>query len=99
MQVVKFNSGSIILTSASHDVEKDPAIVDHLFAEVFQVFNLFVLTYESWIIDAFGQLSIRILLILSESFIRILSLGINSPNVIGTASFCVEDLKFLHNFC
>ena len=36
-----------IFTSASHDVEKDPAIMDHLFAEEFLVLNLFVRTNES----------------------------------------------------
>ena len=34
-------------TSASHDVEKDPAIVDHSFAEVVLILNLFVHTNES----------------------------------------------------
>ena len=41
---VKFYSGSIILTSASHDIKKDLSIMDHLFAEVLLVLNLFVRT-------------------------------------------------------
>ena len=31
----------MIFTSASHDVKKDPAIMDHSFAEAILIFNLF----------------------------------------------------------
>ena len=33
--------GRLILTSALHDVKKDPAIVDHLFVEVFFFYQLY----------------------------------------------------------
>ena len=60
------SSGSLIPTSASHDVEKDPAIVDHLFAEVFLVLNLLILTKSLCIIDALAPLSINILTYLGD---------------------------------
>ena len=103
MWAVTFNLENLIFTSASHNVKKDPAIVDHLFMEVFLVLNLFVHTNESWMIDALAPLSIKIfiylevlhtsfgkMLIVSGSFLCILSSWIDSSKVIGTASSFVE---------
>ena len=100
----KINSGSLVLTSAMHDVKKDPAIVDHLFAEVFLVLSLFVRMDESKMINTRILLSIRIFtylellrksfcktLIFLESFLRI----INWPKVMGTKSICLKDIKLL----
>ena len=46
MRAVTFDLKRLILTSTSHNVEKDLTIVDCLFAEVFFVLNLFVYTNE-----------------------------------------------------
>ena len=112
MWAVILNFGSLILTSAFYDVEKDQAIVDHLFIEVFLVLNLFVCTNESWMIDKLTPLSIRIFtylkvlrtsfcktLIFSELLVYILCLGLNSQKVMGTRSSCVDRRFKIVFFC
>ena len=108
MWAVKFNSGSLLFTSALHEVEKDPAFVDYLFAKVFLVLNLFVHTNESWMFDEFAPLSIRIFMYLELlhtpfcakcsyffSRLRILYLRELIHQRWWELSFCVEDLNFL----
>ena len=59
MWAVTLSSGSLILTLASHDVEKDPFIVDHLFAEVPLVLNLLIVMWVWCIISDLLPLSIK----------------------------------------
>ena len=101
------SSGSLIPNLASHDFEKDPAISDHLLAEVLLVLKLFICTKSSCIIDALMLLSIKILTYLgtqSTSFdvtlnflmfwhVSLITVGINSPKVIGTKSSFLEELE------
>ena len=106
--VVTLSSESIIPTSASHDIVKDLAIVDHLFTEIELVFYLLILTLESCIIYAVAPLSIKILMYLGLwsmpfgiIFIVLTSL-LNVPftfrvsvsNVIETNSSYVEEVEF-----
>ena len=47
MRAVTLSWESLILTSASDDVEKDQAMMGHLFAEFFIVLNVFACANES----------------------------------------------------